>query len=177
MLNQAERAPIAVTKFDRALSLRFSGFFLLWYISLNLMASTPWAQQFVDSISGADAQVVSLLLRCLGRNARADGAFVVSAHFALAIAPECSASDFVCLLAAGMFAFPTSVALKIAGVLCSIVAIGAINFARVISLFLIGERGIGWFKLESPRSTPRLQAGPRRHPTTLELRQKGSGGG
>ena len=59
--------------------------------------------------------------------------------FGVSIEAGCNGVEAAIILIAGMLAFPSSLKLKLAGIVIGIVAVQGVNLLRIISLFYLGQ--------------------------------------
>jgi exosortase H (IPTLxxWG-CTERM-specific) len=84
------------------------------------------------------AHVSAVLLQGFGRDVTVVGAELSTAGFSVEIADGCDAIQLCSLLAAAIFAFPVRVGLRLRGIFLGLLWLQSLNFARIITLFLIG---------------------------------------
>jgi exosortase/archaeosortase family protein len=70
---------------------------------------------------------------------------ISSAEFAVEVADGCDAIQLCALLAAAIIAFPAPLARRLRATFFGLLWLQSLNFARIISLFLIGTHSAGVF--------------------------------
>jgi exosortase H (IPTLxxWG-CTERM-specific) len=66
--------------------------------------------------------------------------------FSISVEDTCNASNVMILLGAAVLAFPASWRQKAKGLVAGAVALHAVNFVRIISLFYLGQYNFAWFE-------------------------------
>lgn len=98
--------------------------------SVNDAVVVPYTT-FVARISGQ-------ILRFFGEDLSINGCILRSPRFAVTIYNGCNGLITSLIFIAGVLAFPARLGAKFLGVLLGLLAIQAINFVRIVSLFYIG---------------------------------------
>jgi len=119
--------------------------FLIWFCIFEAMAATPWAHQAVGACARIDTRLAATLLHWLGQSVQVRDSTVASTRFAIAVFPECTASEMVWFLAAAVCAFRTTWWRKLAGVGFAVFTVAAVNACRIVSVFLVGAYRPAWF--------------------------------
>jgi exosortase family protein XrtM len=113
-----------------------------WFVALIALFSAvtfaPFLQGFFTGYLQLDARLGGIILNGLGQQTHCVGDTISSSRFAETVLSECSANEFVVFLWAGILAFPTAVRRKIVGLILGTVAVGLVNLARIVTLFLVG---------------------------------------
>ena len=92
---------------------------------------------FRDYLS-ALARVSAWILAPFVEGVRVEGTSITSRVFSVEIARGCDAYRICALLSAAIVAFPAPVRRKVSGIAWGLVWLNALNFVRIIGLFLIG---------------------------------------
>lgn len=114
-------------------------FGLLMGLYYALVVTTLFNEYVLNPHLRFNAKVSSFILRLFGEEARASNMSVSSVSFSISIARGCDALGPSALLVAGILAFPAAFSRKISGILVGILILFAVNFIRIVSLFLIGS--------------------------------------
>jgi exosortase H (IPTLxxWG-CTERM-specific) len=115
---------------------RFVGLLLVFYF---LVAWRPVNDAVIVPFTAGIAWVSAGILNALGEPVTVAGTEIRSSGFAVNIENGCNGIETVLLFASAVLAFPSSAARKAIGLLLGFVAIEALNFIRVVSLFWIGR--------------------------------------
>ena len=84
------------------------------------------------------AHLTAMALSVLGETVRVEGVSLYSPQLNMLIVSECTAITPTMVFVAAVLAFPSSVSVKLKGLLLGIVALYLINLVRVVSLYYIG---------------------------------------
>lgn len=84
------------------------------------------------------AQLTAIVLSGLGEAVQLDGVFLYSPLLNMRIVAECTAVTPTMVFAAAVIAFPSSISVKLKGLLLGVLALYLINLVRVVSLYYIG---------------------------------------
>ena len=84
------------------------------------------------------AHLTAMALSVLGEAVRVEGVSLYSPQLNMQIVSECTAITPTIVFGAAVLAFPSSVSVKLKGLLLGIVALYLINLVRVVSLYYIG---------------------------------------
>ncbi len=122
--------------------LRFFFVFLILQLALFTAELTPPAQQhvvipFTEGIASFSAWLVQLF----DDRVLSQGIVLrdLDSGFAVAIQAGCNGVEAMIVLLAAILAFPSPWKNKVLGILAGFVAIQAMNLARIISLFYLGQ--------------------------------------
>ena len=126
---------------------RFGSCFAALIALLSAISLTPFFKIFVASSVRFDAWLASMALSWLGQRTHSIGDTIISSRFAVSVLNECSASEFVTFLWAGLLAFPTTLRRKTAGLVLGTLLVILVNLARIVTLFLIGAHRPRFFTL------------------------------
>ncbi|MGA2242545.1 MAG: exosortase H [Verrucomicrobiota bacterium] len=85
-----------------------------------------------------NTRMASAVCNWFGQHTSAKEATIASARFSLGIAPSCDGSEVLAIFGAAVLAFPAPFRRKIPGILLGAVILAAVNFIRIVSLFLVG---------------------------------------
>jgi exosortase H (IPTLxxWG-CTERM-specific) len=128
--------------------LRFILLFLIYLAILFPLELVPPVDRYVimpftDAIASVSAWIVGLF----DAHAIAVGNALESTTtgFALLIVRGCNGVEAVIILVSAMLAFPAPWKNRLAGIALGFVAIQALNFVRIISLFYLGQWNRTWF--------------------------------
>lgn len=86
------------------------------------------------------ARISGSALNLVGQDVTVHGAQIAGGGFAVQVAHGCDAIQVCALLTAAVIAFPARLGSKLWGVVAGIALLQVLNFARIITLFLIGAR-------------------------------------
>ena len=92
----------------------------------------------MDRVTEWTAVSAAFPLQLLGTDVDVRGTIVASDDFAYRIVAECTLAGPLVLYLAAVLAYPASLASKASGVALGLLAIGALNLARLVSLFYVG---------------------------------------
>jgi exosortase H (IPTLxxWG-CTERM-specific) len=87
---------------------------------------------------GALARVSAWILAPFVEGVRVDGTAITSRAFSVEIARGCDAYRMCALLTAAILAFPAPIPRKVSGIAWGLLWLNAMNFVRIVGLFLIG---------------------------------------
>ena len=100
---------------------------------------TPfYKKHFLLSYLPFNARVSGAILSFLGHDITVSGASVLSPAFSLRVVPGCDGIEPIALFVCAVLAFPARFVRKIPGIIAGTLLLAALNFVRVVSLFLIG---------------------------------------
>jgi exosortase H (IPTLxxWG-CTERM-specific) len=94
---------------------------------------------------GVLASLSGALLGWVGCDVAVEGVRISSAQFAVEIADGCDAIQLCALLTAAVIAFPVPLARRLRVAFLGLLWLQSLNFARIVSLFLIGTHSPGVF--------------------------------
>jgi exosortase H (IPTLxxWG-CTERM-specific) len=94
---------------------------------------------------GVLASLSGAILSWIGLDVAVEGVRISSAEFAVEVADGCDAIQLCALLAAAIIAFPAPLARRLRATFFGLLWLQSLNFARIISLFLIGTHSAGVF--------------------------------
>ncbi|MDE2686815.1 MAG: archaeosortase/exosortase family protein [Chloroflexota bacterium] len=92
----------------------------------------------VGALATALAWLSAQAAGALGVSASSDGAIIEAGGFSAFVAAQCTAIDIILVFCAGVLIFPVPLKARMWALALGIPAIIALNFARIISLMLIG---------------------------------------
>jgi exosortase H (IPTLxxWG-CTERM-specific) len=119
------------------LGLLFAGFAVLSLNGVN--------DRVVEPFTGWVARTSGSLLKAIGQNVSMQGTIIQSPDFAVNIRNGCNGVETLVIFCAAVLAFPASWRSRLWGLVLGVLAIQAINFIRVIALFLTGAYYPKWF--------------------------------
>lgn len=128
--------------------LRFGLLFAAIVVGLFALELTPPAQRyFVMPWTAAVAQAAVATMQAFDPAVVAQGPTVISTRngFAVTILAGCNGVEAMIVLVAAMLAFPAPWKHRALGIAAGIVAIQALNLARIVSLFYLGQWDRQWF--------------------------------
>lgn len=102
------------------------------------IASGALAPPGAETLTTALAKLAAFTLSILGVSASARGAIIDAGSFSAFVAPQCAAIDIILVFGAGVSISPVPLKARLWALAMGIPAIIALNFARIISLMLIG---------------------------------------
>jgi exosortase family protein XrtM len=117
---------------------RFGAGFAGLVALFSAISLLPFFQDIVTGCVLFDARLAGQVLNWLGQGTHNTGGAINSSRFAITVVSECSASEFVIFLWAGLIAFPTTLRRKIAGLIFGTLGVGLVNLLRIVTLFLVG---------------------------------------
>ncbi len=120
-------------------------FLVILAVAFTLVALRPVNDAVVVPYTTWIARVSGRLLALFGEPITVRGCSLVSPRFSVTIYNGCNGLIATLILVSGVLAFPATWSAKALGVAGGIVAIQAINFVRIISLFYIGVFLPGYF--------------------------------
>ena len=124
-------------------------FLLLFVVLAALFYGAAWTDTYVHGVlpivTDIQADASGVVLGWLGRTVETPGNEVRSSTFALRIVQGCDASEATALYMAACLAFPLRWIDRVKGALLGVACIFVLNIARVVTLFVIGERSSEWF--------------------------------
>jgi len=128
--------------------LLFIGLFVL-LIALFYIAwiNTFCANHIFEPIVSFYAKVSGKILAVLGYKTWVNGTMISSSGFNLNIKRGCDAIEATALFAAALLAFPVPFRRKILGLIVGIVTLTLVNFIRIITLYIAGNRYPALFNL------------------------------
>ena len=94
---------------------------------------------------GVLASLSGAILSWIGHDVAVDGVRMSSARFAVEVADGCDAIQLCALLTAAVIAFPVPLARRLRAIFFGLLWLQSLNFARIVSLFLIGTHSAGVF--------------------------------
>ena len=114
---------------------RFLALLVAFYL---LVAWNPVNDAVIVPFTAAIARVSGVLLTSIGEKVSVQGTEIRSGLFAVQIENGCNGVEAALLFASAVLAFPAPWRRRLTGLLLGLVAIQALNFVRVVSLFWIG---------------------------------------
>lgn len=127
---------------------RFTILFVLYLLALFAFELTPPGQALVKPWTELVAATASGFIRAFDGDAVAQGILLYSQKtgFAITIEAGCNGVEAMLVLLAGILAFPAPWKYRLAGLAIGAVAIQALNLARIVSLFYLGQWDRDWFE-------------------------------
>jgi len=119
-------------------AVRTVGIFLLIVTVLEIGYLTVSESGPIMAIARTTAQIAALILSVLGETVTVDGISLYSPLLNMQIVSECTAITPTMIFGSAVLAFPSSISVKVKGILFGIVALYLINLVRVVSLYYIG---------------------------------------
>ncbi|HYX20855.1 MAG TPA: exosortase H [Thermoanaerobaculia bacterium] len=122
---------------------RRSVLFLVRFVALlvafyAVIAWNPVNDAVVVPFTAAIARVSGVLLNALGEHVSVAGTAIRSDRFAVEIENGCNGVEAALLFVSAVLAFPAPWPRRLAGLAAGFLAIQALNFVRVVSLFWVG---------------------------------------
>jgi exosortase H (IPTLxxWG-CTERM-specific) len=114
--------------------LKFFGLLVLLYA----LSFTPVCRRALDALPAGNARLASVILNWLGEGTQAAGLTIFSAKYAIAVLPECSATEFLLFFCATVLAFPSRMGRKILGIFVGVAVLLFLNQLRIVSLYYVG---------------------------------------
>ncbi|MGA7991335.1 MAG: exosortase H [Thermoanaerobaculia bacterium] len=114
---------------------RFAVFLVGFYA---LVAIRPVNDAAVLPFTGFLVKISAAILRLIGEAVVTDGTVIRSPLFAVDVKNGCNGIEATLLLLAAMLAFPAPAKARASGVAIGFLAIQAVNFVRIVSLFWLG---------------------------------------
>ena len=139
-------APVGGWWATRKPLVRFTLAFFGFIAAFFALSFAPFWIQLEQKFLLLNAQSENALLNLLGQGCQVSGTSISSAHFAIAVQPQCCAVELIAFLCAALLAFPSPLVRKVAGMLLGIVAIALLNMVRIVSVFLIGAHLPSFFQ-------------------------------
>jgi len=113
--------------------------FLLFMIVFYALWSTPFFQNyFIGPISDMYASISGFILNILGFGVTVNGDTIGDKNFAISIKNGCDGVEGLAIFIFAVIIYPTLWKNKFKGLLGGILFLVALNFLRIISLYLIG---------------------------------------
>lgn len=103
-----------------------------------LIAWNPVNDNVIVPFTAGIAKVSGVLLNILGQNVTVNGTTVASTRFAVNINNGCNGVEAMLILLACIVAFPASLKARAAGLALGAIVVQAINFIRILTLYLLG---------------------------------------
>lgn len=129
----------AASPSPRRRSLLFLGRFLALLVAFYaLVAWNPVNDAVIVPFTAAIARVSGALLNAAGEKVSVAGTLIRSDRFAVEIENGCNGVEAALLFVSAVLAFPASWSRRLAGLVAGFLAIQALNFVRVVSLFWVG---------------------------------------
>jgi exosortase H (IPTLxxWG-CTERM-specific) len=122
--------------------LRFALVFAILVIALFTAELTPPGQRFVvDPWTGLVARAATSAMSAFDPNVVSVGPTIMqrAGGFGVTILAGCNGIEAMIVLVAAMLAYPAPLKHRLAGLAAGMVAIQALNFVRIVSLFYIGQ--------------------------------------
>lgn len=114
---------------------RFVGLLVLFYLAVS---NRPVNDAVIVPFTAWIASVSGGILNRLGENVEVAGTEIVAPGFAVNIENGCNGVETALLFSAAVLAFPAPWRRRLVGLLLGFLAIQALNFVRVVTLFWIG---------------------------------------
>lgn len=84
------------------------------------------------------ARVSGRILQVIGQEVSIHGNTISGTKFAVQISPECDAVQLCAILLSAIVSFQAPIRSKVLGMVLGVVWLEAVNFVRIVSLFLVG---------------------------------------
>ena len=94
---------------------------------------------------GVLASLSGAFLSWIGHDVAVDGVRISNVRFAVEVSDGCDAIQLCTLLTAAVVAFPAPLARRLRAIFFGVLWLQSLNFARIVSLFLIGIHSAGVF--------------------------------
>jgi exosortase family protein XrtM len=117
---------------------------LLYGVYYYSYDAESWAGRAIDAYLRLQALAAGALIALFDRSASAAGT-LISGRFPIQIVKSCSSLDAQALYVASVIALPASIIRKVLGVMAGVVALTAVNLARIASLYFVGALVPAWF--------------------------------
>lgn len=127
---------VPVSRNQISFVLRFFGLLALFYL---LVALEPVDRTVVRPFTVGLTAVSAGVLNLFGEGVVRTGMIITGGGFAVDIKNGCNGIEAMVFLCAAMIAFPAPWRARLAGVGIGMVAVQALNVARIVSLFLLGR--------------------------------------
>jgi exosortase H (IPTLxxWG-CTERM-specific) len=118
--------------------LRFIIIFATLMGAFYFLFFTPFFNRLFPTYLQFNAKMSGIILNWLGQNVSVVGANIISSQFSISIKGGCDGLEPTAFFICAVLAFPAPFLLKIPGVILGTLCLVILNFARIISLFLIG---------------------------------------
>lgn len=124
--------------------------FLILFFVLLALFEVPLLLPAVDKnvivpVNGVITAISGAMLRLLGENVSVAGTVISGSCFAVDLKNGCNGIEATLFLVAAVLAFPAPPKQRVLAALAGGVLIQAVNFIRIISLYLLGCYQRGWF--------------------------------
>ncbi|MGE5415103.1 MAG: exosortase H [Syntrophomonadaceae bacterium] len=114
---------------------RFLALLVVFYV---VVAWNPVNDAVIVPFTAAIARVSGVILNALGERVSVAGTAIRSGRFAVEIENGCNGVEAALLFVSAVLAFPAPWSRRLAGLAAGFLAIQALNFVRVVSLFWVG---------------------------------------
>ena len=127
---------------------RFLGVFALCVAGGFGLLEAPFSRNAVNGFTALLVEISAGMIRMFGGHAAAQQKILSNpaSGFAITVEDTCNASNVVILLWAAVLAFPARWRQKAKGIVLGTLLIHAVNLARIISLFYLGQYEASWFE-------------------------------
>jgi exosortase H (IPTLxxWG-CTERM-specific) len=111
------------------------------------LLQAPFSRGTVNAFTAALVEISAGIVRACGGHAAAQQNVLRNpvTGFSITVEDTCNASNVVILLCAAVLAFPARWSQKAKGIALGTLLIHAVNLARIISLFYLGQYRTDWF--------------------------------
>ncbi|MFQ5863934.1 MAG: hypothetical protein ACE5IW_01765 [bacterium] len=112
---------------------------IFWMLLLLSIAYNPWFIEIViNRLALGLSYFISLILQSSGNEIERIGTVIRCGGFSMDIYYKCTGVYQAAGFVAGVFAYPTPLRNKVAGVVCGVGCISVINVVRIVSIFYTG---------------------------------------
>jgi exosortase/archaeosortase family protein len=120
--------------------LKFLGLFIL---CMGLFYIFYYSKFYIDNLEApfmnAQASLGNFLLNLIGQSTTVSGYTISGDNFSIDIKKGCDGLETMAILASGIMIFPTTLKLKVPGLLLGISVLFVLNLFRIAGLFIIGK--------------------------------------
>ncbi len=113
-------------------------FFAVLVAAYLLIAWNPVNDHVIAPFTAAIARGSGVLLNLIGQGVVVSGTVIRSIRFAVNINNGCNGVEAMLILLASIVAFPATMRARAVGLLLGAIAVQALNFVRIITLYLLG---------------------------------------
>ncbi|MBI1226578.1 MAG: hypothetical protein GC192_15200 [Bacteroidetes bacterium] len=135
--------PIQVSPSSLKQKLSFLKFLAAFVISMGLFYFFYYSDFYTNTIEvsfmNAQASLGNFLLHLIRQDTVVNGYTISGNGFSIDIKKGCDGLEAMAILASGIIIFPTSVRLKVPGLVFGIIALFLLNLLRIAGLYMIGK--------------------------------------
>ena len=114
----------------------FAACMILFYL---IYLSPFFVEHIGRPILNVQAKISSFFLTILGQGTTANKDMITSPEYAISIKNGCDGLETLAIMLSGIVVFPISFRLKWPGLLYGTLALMALNFIRIVALFIVGK--------------------------------------